>query len=99
MAKQIVLIVAGMATLVSGFALAETPASPCLDDDPGYINGGHFSGRTGKNCEAEDTAKQKEAAAPEAARIKAGANLKTNPGQDLHPDARPVYLDGGHWGR
>jgi hypothetical protein len=64
------MLVAGAACLFAGIAQAETPAAPDFED-PGYVNGGHFSGWTESQREAEAKLNQKEAAAPAEAQAKA----------------------------
>lgn len=101
MAKKVSLM-AGVVFLFAGAAQAESPTVPEYVDDPGYVNGGHFDGWTNRQQEAEPKANQNEAAAPASIQDKAvlAANTAKNDAlQELHPDARPVYNDGGHWGR
>ena len=87
MDKGIVLMV-GIVSLFAGIAQADT--LPC--DDPGYNNGGHFSGWTDRQCEATgetvESAGQKEASMPEPPQAKEVTALKakkTNSGQESQP--------------
>lgn len=101
MTKQIqIRLMVGAVCLFAGIAQAETPAASDYVD-PGYVNGGHFSGWTESQRLAAAEANRKEAAAPAAAQVKPASADNTpakNPEDELSPEARPVYLNGGHWG-
>ena len=98
MAKRILLI-AGAACLFAGVALAETPAAPD-NVDPGYLNGGHFSGWTEQaRREAEAHAVQREAAAFAADPAKTVVSSETQAATPASSDyAETGYVNGGHWG-